>query len=251
MINEGIHTKLKEVYDEFDRHARIHNIDYSVDADYRNAQGYRLLDCNDVPGFLRHIANFVKDRSVNLDYDGSPVNYDHMRENDFSVNTYNPLFMFTLKSIQEENMLNEDQYKHPTKKHTRDQAQFPSSSREHETAFTYKNGGKKKKKKDKTLSDSKEFGDRLMGAISEQIVAAVDPEILFTRNQADLECPEAEEALKDALQAESTALTSYISLLEATENSADAIVLENMIEKCTNHINHLHTLMGDSDDRTS
>lgn len=238
-----IDAKLKEIYDEFDRHARIHNIDYSIDADYHNVQGYRLLDCNDVSGFLRHIANFVKDKPVNLDYDGVSINYDRLKKRDFSVNTYNPLFMFTLKPIQEDSKLDEEQYKHPTTKHTRSQAPFPSSSREHETAFTYKQGKTKKMKK-KTLADSKSFDDKLVDAINENIVSAVDPEILFTRDSVNLEDPEnVEEALQDALQAESVALNRYLAVLEATENESHAIMLENMIENCTKHIDHLRTLI--------
>jgi hypothetical protein len=251
MINEGIHPNLKEIYDEFDRHARIFNTDYSIDADYHNVQGYRLLDCNDVSGFLRHIANFIKDKPINLDYDGSTINYDRLKENDFSVNTYNPLFMFTLKSIQERKM-NEEQYKYASKSHTLKQAPFPQSVGEHDTAFSLKTpaGGprtKKKPKKKRTLTNSKNFDDRLIIAINENLTGAVvptEPEILFTRDQANLNNPEdMENALEDAIQAESIALTRYLAILEATENDANTIIFENMIEKCTKHINQLRNLI--------
>ena len=50
--------------------------DYSIDADYYNVQGYRLLDGQNATEILRHIANYVKDRPVNLEYNGDIVNYD-------------------------------------------------------------------------------------------------------------------------------------------------------------------------------
>ena len=79
MINEGIHDRLKEIYDEFDRHCRSNNIDYSIDADYYNVQAYRLLGHNDVSNVLRHMSNYVKDKWVSLDYDGFPVDYDDLK----------------------------------------------------------------------------------------------------------------------------------------------------------------------------
>ena len=104
MIKEGIHDRLKEVYTEFDRHCRSSNIAFSIDADYYNVQSYRLLGHNDIPGVLRHMSNYVKDRWVDLEYDGFAVDYDEMKNKDFNVPTYNPLFKFTLKPLQEENM---------------------------------------------------------------------------------------------------------------------------------------------------
>jgi hypothetical protein len=246
MIRESIHKRLKEVYDEFDNHCRINNVGYSVDADYCNVQGYRLLDCNDVPGFLRHMSNFVKDRDVNLNYDGAPVDYDRLRENDFSVNTYNPLFMFTLKPLQEKTMpLNEEQYKDPTRSHTLKQAQFRDSFEEHDTPFTYKRKKKKKKKKSSDLANEEKFEDRLQEAIQENIVTAVDPDILFIRNPAEPAGDDTEEVLQDALQAESVALSNYLVLLENAKSDGDAYLLEGMVEKCTANINQLRNLIKD------
>ena len=94
-----IHERLKEVYDEFDHHCRINNVDYSIDADYFNVQGSRLLDGKDIANVLRHMSNFVKNKWVDLSYDGTPVNYDALKQTDFTVPTYNPLFKFTLEPI--------------------------------------------------------------------------------------------------------------------------------------------------------
>ena len=250
MIKEGIHDRLKEVYDEFDRHCRVRNIDYSIDADYQNVQGYRLLDCPDVPDFLRHISNFVKDRSVNLQYDGFSVDYDDLKNNDFNVSTYNPLFMFTLETIAEDDMINERQRKTPTMAHTDKQAQFSPSFRPNKPGFQYESGGKKKKKKEEPKEETSEsfgrkepFGERLMSAINETIVQQIDPDILFTHNPVEHE-EDVEESLKDAVQSESLVLNKYLAILERVDGEEQTIILENIISKCTNNINALNGLLS-------
>jgi hypothetical protein len=252
MIREDVHDRLKEIYDEFDHHCRINNVDYSIDADYYNVQGYRLLDGHNAIGVLRHIANYVKDRPVNLEYNGHAVNYDDLKSTGFNISTYNPLFKFTLESIQEDEMLNEDQYKGPTNAHGRRQAAFPSSSRNLKTRDTYEGegGGKKKtKKKDKDKSESlirhDKFEDRLLKSINETVgLSFKDPDILFTKNDADAE---EEEDLEEALKIESAMLRRYLASLEKSEDELTSVLFEGMVERCNKQITSLNRLIKERD----
>lgn len=245
-----IHERLKEVYNEFDQHCRNYKIDYSIDADYYNVQGYRLLDSNGINEMLRHMTNFVKDKWVDLEYDGRPVKYEDLNRPEFKVPTYNPLFKFTLRSIQEGNMdnINEDILKGPSNAHGRKQAAFPSSFRKLKTRDTYENGkGKKKKKKKKTVSDSLDptisFNDRLASSISENVgVSIVDPEILFTINPAEKKDPE--ESLEDALKAESLALEKYLTVLDQIDDDNKTAIVESLIDRCSQQINEINELLG-------
>ena len=240
-----IHDRLKEIYDEFDRHCRAQNIDYSIDADYYNVQAYRLVGHNDVSGVLRHMANYVKDKQVNLDYDGFPVNYDDLREKNFNVPTYNPLFKFTLEPLQEDKMLEEDQIKGSSNAHGRKQSAHPSSFRRNKTRDTYdEDPPKKKKKTEESLDRSLSFEDRLLDSINENVgISMVEPEILLTRNPAEKE-EEEEESLEAAVQAESLALSKYLSILENSDDEEKCVVLEGLIERCTLQINELNRLRG-------
>lgn len=243
-----IHDRLKEIYDEFDHHCCNHNIDYSIDADYYNVQGYRLLDGKYAPDVLRHMSNYVKDRWVDLEYDGFPVNYNDLKSNNFNVATYNPLFKFTLKPIQESKMsLKEDAYKTPNNAHGLRQAAFPSSFRKHKTRDTYEgeSGKKKKKKKEKPFSESSPFEERLSERIDESI-SMVEPEILFTRNNNVTEISDDwEEDLKDNLESESKLLTQYVKKLEESKSEYQAAVLESLIENCSQRIMLISDALGD------
>jgi len=245
-----IHDRLKEVYDEFDQHCRINNIDYSIDADYYNVQGYRLLDSKDIVNTLRHMSNFVKDRQVELSYNGSSVNYNDLKENDFNVSTYNPLFKFTILSIQEEEEMQEDQFKGPTNKLARSQSQHPSSFRRNKTAFTYEGDGeggkKKKKKKKKKENDTFEegtFQNRLDSSIQEMMdLSFKEPDILFTRNGVESEANDTEELpqkVDDCIELEKEAVRGYLDAMESTDNEAISAQLEIMIEGCANRIKTL------------
>jgi hypothetical protein len=251
-----IHDRLKEVYDEFDRYCRSNNVDYSIDADYYNVQAYRLMGRNDVSGTLRHMSNYVKDRWVGLEYDGFPVDYTELKSKDFDVPTYNPLFKFTLTSLQEEDMpINEDSLKGPTNAHGRKQAAFPASFRKLKTRDTYEGegkGGKKKKKeekKDESLDRSLSFEDRLLLSINETVgLSMVEPEILLVRNPAEQpEVEDEEESLNSALQAESLALCKYLAILENTESEATSAIVEGLIGRCTKQINELNELLENKD----
>jgi len=254
MINEGIHDRLKEVYDEFDNHCRSSNISYSIDADYYNVQSYRLIGHNDIPGVVRHMSNYVKDKWVGLEYDGFPVNYDDLRSNNFNVSTHNPLFKFTLKPLKEGDMsVNEDSIKSVTNAHGRKQASFPSSFRKHKTRDTYEGDTKKKGKKEKkTKSESLDcgsFDDRLSKSIAENVgLSIIDQDILLTRN-ADFKSEETEEeSLKDAIQAESVALSKYIAILENTEDEKISVIIEGMIERCSAQIKEAQNLLRSKSD---
>ncbi len=258
MINEGIHNRLKDIYDEFDSHCRINNIDYSIDADYYNVQGYRLLDNNGITNTLRHMSNYVKDKWVDLEYDGFPVNYDNLKKSNFNVSTYNPLFKFTLKPIQEDDMsIQEDSLKNPTNAHGRRQSAFPSSFRKLKTRDTYNNGTtpkkkkkkKKKSKKKKKVSESLDqdlpFGDRLLSSIHENIgVSIIEPDILLTRNPAEQSEEDEEEFLEDSLKTESLALCKYLTILEHTNDESRVMIIEDLISSCTTKVNKLNELLG-------
>ena len=240
-----IHERLKEIYDEFDRHCRISNVDYSIDADYYNVQGYRLLNGNKVTDVLRHMSNFVKDKWVDLEYDGFPVKYEDLKNSNFTVSTYNPLFKFTLKPIQEGNMdnLEEDSIKGPSNSHARRQASFPSSFRKLKTRDTYENGAPKKKSKKKQEESfvRRSFEDRLIDSINENAsLSIVEPEILFTKNDADRD---EEENLEDVLETESKNLTRFMKLLESSEDEGQAAMLESLIENCTSRISLLNRII--------
>jgi len=106
MLNEGIHEWLAEVYDEFDRHCRVTNTDYSIDADYPNFQGYTILSCPDFDGFLRHISNFIKDRPINMTVNGTPLVYDDLNNREFRLpKRRNNLITFALTPLQERNKM--------------------------------------------------------------------------------------------------------------------------------------------------
>lgn len=254
-----IHDRLKEVYDEFDRFCRSNNVDYSIDADYYNVQAYRLLGRTDVSGTLRHMANYVKDKWVGLEYDGFPVDYVELKAKNFDVPTYNPLLKFTLKSLQEEDMpLNEDSLKGPTNAHGRRQAAFPSSFKKLKTRDTYEGegkGGKKKKKKKKgkkeeeSLDRSLSFEARLLQSINETVgLSMVEPEILLVRNPAEQPEEESEEeSLNSALQAESLALCKYLAILESTDDEKTGAIVEGLIDRCTKQINELNELLENQD----
>jgi hypothetical protein len=231
-----IHDRLKEVYDEFDRYCRSNNVDYSIDADYYNVQAYRLMGRNDVSGTLRHMSNYVKDRWVGLEYDGFPVDYTELKSKDFDVPTYNPLFKFTLTSLQEEDMpINEDSLKGPTNAHGRKQAALKKK--------------KKEEKKDESLDRSLSFEDRLLLSINETVgLSMVEPEILLVRNPAEQpEVEDEEESLNSALQAESLALCKYLAILENTESEATSAIVEGLIGRCTKQINELNELLENKD----
>jgi rubrerythrin len=254
MIREGIHDRLKNVYDEFDRHCRTNNIDYSIDADYCNVQAYRLVGHNDIPGVLQHMANYVRDKGVGLDYDGFPVKYDELKSNNFNVATHNPLFKFTLTSLQEDEVsINEDSIKGSNNAHGRRQSAFPSSFEKNKTRDTYgaKKTTKKKKKKKKVAKESLDltasFGDRLDDSLNEHVgLSMVDPDILMTMNPAERPEDE-EESLESALQAESIALTKYLAILEGSDDEHRRAIVETLAERCTQQINELNRLIGGSD----
>ncbi len=240
-----IHDRLKEIYDEFDHHCCNNNIDYSIDADYYNVQGYRLLDGKYASDVLRHMANYVKDRWVDLEYDGFAVNYDDLKNSNFNITTYNPLFKFTLKPIQESKMLKEDAYKSPNNAHGLRQAAFPSSFRKHKTRDTYEGeSSQKKKKKKKSLDESSPFEARLDERIDESI-SMVEPEILFTRNDNGNDAENWEEELKDNLESESKLLTKFVKKLEESQNEYQTAVLESLIENCSKRITLISDALGD------
>jgi len=241
-----IHERLKEVYDEFDHHCRINNVDYSIDADYFNVQGYRLLDGKDITNVLRHMSNFVKNKWVDLSYDGTPVNYDALKQTDFTVPTYNPLFKFTLEPIQEDKM-QEDQIKGPTNKMARVQSQFPSSFRRNKTAFTYNGEGKgtpkkkKKKKDDKDPFKENSFNKRLEDIISEMDLSFKDPDILFTRNEvgSDEDEDKLEDKFERCIELEKESVRQYLVTIESTNSEVIAAQLELMIEGCASRVKTL------------
>jgi hypothetical protein len=246
-----IHDRLKEVYDEFDRHCRFENIDYSIDADYHDVQGYRLLDGSKVVGVLRHMSNFVKDRWVDLEYNGFPIDYNDLKSSDFNVSTYNPLFKFTLKSIQEDEMdnLHEDSLKGPSNAHGRRQAAFPSSFRKLKTRDTYEGGGKKKKKKEKAENESLDrsisFEERLDESINENVgLSIVEPDILLTKNEAP---SEEESNFEEELELESKNLTKLMGILESTEDEYSAAIIESLIENSSDRISLLNKIIRGPD----
>lgn len=236
-----IHDRLKEIYDEFDRFCRSSNIDYSIDADYYNVQAYRLLGPTDVGGTLRHMSNYVKDKWVDLEYDGFRVDYNEMKSKNFNVPTYNPLFKFTLKPLQEEEM-NEDSIKGSSNAHGRKQAAFPSSFRKNKTRDTYEDD---KKKKDKTKKES--FEDRLLSFLNENVgLSMIEPDILLVRNTAE-KPEEEEETLEGALKAESKMLQRYLSILESSEDEKIIAIVENLADRCTKQISELENLLENED----
>lgn len=243
MIKEGLHERLAEIYDEFDRHSRITNTKYSIDLDHYNLQGYRILDCHDFNGFLRHISNFVKDKWVDMVVDGVPVNYSDLDNPDFNIaKSEEPIFQFTLSAIQEDDMLGESQYKNPTKAHTREQTQHPSSFRENEPGIgQYKSSGKKKKKK-KSMASTEGFEDKLDSALSEGVgVQFTEPQVLFTRDeQLGDNSPNA--SLATARNTLTGVLDQYHYALKHAEGDVVGHITD-MIENCTSQINDIDRLL--------
>ena len=243
MIDEGLHGRLAEIYDEFDRHSRITNTKYSIDSDHYDLQGYRILDCHDFKGFLRHISNFVKDKLVDMRVDGVQVNYDDLNDPDFNVaKSEEPIFQFTLSAIQEDDMLDESQYKNPTKAYTRKQHQHPSSFRENEPGIgQYKNGKGGKKKKEKVKKEN--FEGKLDSALSEGIgIQFTEPEVLFIRDeQLGDNSPNA--SLATARNTLSGVLDQYhYALKHADDDMASHIT--GMIENCTSQISNIDKILN-------
>jgi hypothetical protein len=256
VIPEGIHERLAEIYDEFDRHSRITNTKYSIDADYFNMQGYRVIDCPDFMGFLRHVSNFVKDKDIDMEIDGSPFHYNDLDTPGFQfAKTEEPMFKFTISALQEDEMLNEKQYKDPTSSHTRQQAQHPSSFRPNKPGIgQYGNGKKnekngKKKKEEKTLSAGK-FSDKLTDALSENMdIQFSEPEILFTQDQHNGDIDPCV-SLENAKQSLYSALDQYhYSLKNAEGPMIDH--LNSMINNCTSQISDIDSILGECNDRSS
>ncbi|MHA2065997.1 MAG: hypothetical protein ACXABY_16620 [Candidatus Thorarchaeota archaeon] len=235
-----IHERLKEIYDEFDHHCRINNVDYSIDADYFNVQGYRLLDSKNITDVLRHMSNFVKNKWVDLSYDGNPVSYDELKSTNFAVPTYNPLFKFTLQPIQEDEM-QEDSIKGPTNKMARSQHQHPSSFRKNKAGLTYETEGapkKKKKTKDDDPFEVESFDARLENTISEMDLSFKEPDILFTRNEVESD-DELEDKIDRCIELEKETVRHYLDAMESANNEEVSAQLELMIEGCANRVKTL------------
>lgn len=247
MIKEGIHERLAEIYDEFDRHSQITNTKYSIDADYFNMQGYRIMDCNDFQGFLRHIANYVKNKEVDMEVNGSTLKYDDLFDPSFSLKqTEQPFFKFTISAIQETEALDEMQYRSPDKSYTAKVSPFRASMRGNKPGFQYENGGKKRKKKqkkDKVNSDS--FERRLDSILAENMdLSFTEPEVLFTRDSGLTQEGDYSSYLKNARDSLSSCLDQYYF---AVKNISDKKTIRSMnkaIENCTRQINGIDEILG-------
>lgn len=256
-----IHERLKEVYDEFDSYCKLNNIDYSIDADYYDVQGYRLLNQKDVKNVLRHMSNFIKNKWVDLEYDGFPVDYNNLKRENFDVPTCNPLFKFVLKPIQEDDfpLTTEDQIKWSNNLHARRQAMFPSSFRKLKTRDTYvtnnTNGDSKKKKKKsakrnkKMLENKLSFNERLWSSINENVgnISFKSPDILFIKNDNnsdnDDDLSKFKTIITSLLDSESTNLEKYVALLNRCTNDEIQEELELLIEYSTIKIRLLSNLI--------
>ena len=245
MIKEGVHERLADVYDEFDRHSRNTNTRYSIDADYFNMQGYRVMDCPNFQGFLRHITNYVKDKQIDMEVNGTTVNYDNLQDPGFSLKqTEQPIFKFTLSAIQEEE-IEEMQRKSPTTAHTVRQAPFRSSIRPNKPGFQYETGsGKKKKTKKKTaIKDS--FENRLNSVLAENLdLSFSEPEVLFTKDSTIVKDQDYTSYLYNAKNSLTQCLDQYHYALKNVSDENMIKSMNDVIENCTNQINTVNEILG-------
>lgn len=243
MLREHVHKELADIYDEFDRHSRITDSDYSIDADYPNFQGYTLLKCRDFDGFVRHISNFVKNRPVDFRVNGSPVDYYQIdklprRRNNLVTFALTPLQEKTMKkkkskNKKEEEIMDENQYKFADTKHARDQNPRLNSSNAHKrSAFEESALG---------------FEDRLKETLSEEI-SFTEPDILFTQSSHAIEPkPEEEddltklEELKEDLNKQ---IKKYISIRESSNSDYIITATENLIESCADRIREIDEIIN-------
>jgi len=258
MFNK-IHERLAEVYDEFDKYSRITNTEYSIDADYPSIQGYTILKCNDLDGFVRHIANFVKDKWVDMSFNGVGLEHNDLDKQNFHLpRKRQNLIQFTLTPIEENTCAicgketigdiiiidnkfyhkgckpqttTEDQYKFPEGKRKRDMnPRGGAALRKQKTAFTYEN-----------------FDRRLDDAISENVdISFKEPEVLFTKSE-DLDHGLDKEELKSHLSSAKIAneeiLSKLVAILEHIADDKLANDIENLIENYTSQISNLDRIL--------
>lgn len=244
MLNEHIHRELAEIYDEFDRHSRITNTDYSIDADYPQYQGYTILKCPDFNGFIRHIANHVKNRPVDFRVNGNEVDYHQIGQ--LPQRRHN-IVTFAVTPIQEEDemskedkkkdetedeeIMGENQYKYADTKHARDQNPRLNSKYAH--------------KKSAFEEANLKFDDRLKTVLDESI-SFTEPEILFTQTTHAIEPNEDETEELEGLKEELTQqIQKYMSLLDSTNNEITIAIAEDIIESCTSRIKQIDEVLSD------
>lgn len=241
MLDEHVHRELAEIYDEFDRHSRITNTDYSIDADYPKMQGYTVLKCPDFDGFLRHITNFVKNRPVDFRVNGCEVNYHELnklprRRHNLVTFAITPLQEEEMKKkkkhVEEDEIMDENQYKFADTKHARDQNPRLNS----------KNAHKRSAFEEANMS----FQERLEETLSEEI-SFTEPDILFTQATHAVEPTDSEdekeelEGLKEELNAQ---IQKYMGILESTNNEITLAIAEDAIESCTQRIRQIDEVLN-------
>lgn len=165
-LDEGIHDALRAIYDEFDHHTKMSNTKWGVELDEPNEQSFRVTDCRDPMGLLHHIANYIKDYPVALEVNGLPIHFQDLSSSRFEIppRKGGTIYKFMVKPIQE---LDEDTLKFPSNKHGREQSEWRSSYRRHQTRDTYEGNSEKK---GKNMREFKDFGSRL----EESVMSAIN-----------------------------------------------------------------------------
>ena len=251
MLSEGIHERLADVYNEFDKHSYITNTDYSIDADYYDMQGYTILKCHDFDGFIRHIANYIKNKPVDMLINNTSVEYDNLNDRNFRIpKRRNNLITFTITPLQEEEMedkMEDKKDKNPSTAEPVGEDQYKFSSNKVARKQNPRNRSKYRKT-GKTAFSVESFEKRFKNAVSEE-VEFVNPEILFTKSFHTMpEIEEVEEDPNEILEENkkilSNMLERYLTKLENTNNEKTIVVLEQLIEECIIKINKINEMKG-------
>ena len=255
MLNEQIHQTLKEVYDEFDRHARITNTNYSIDADYPTIQSYRIITCPDIQRFVRHIANFVKTMPIKMSINDKDITYDDLNLKGFRYPIRrNNLIQFSLEPLKEKNMKtcktckkeiadttkqviidNENYHKkcRPSAK-SEDQYHYPEASRKGKLNPR----GRASLRKQKGAYTYEDFANKLDKIIDENVeLGFKEPEILFSIN--DTPSYDLSSQLESIKTAHENIINNCLFLMENSDDVITLSRLEDMIEHSNTCLNYL------------
>ena len=155
MIGESIDPRLLEAFKIFDSFCRKNGVRYSIDSDEHNQQGY-LVKLGDHDALREHMTSELNDKWVVMDTDNNRLD--------------GTLFTFGIKVIGEKEIVDEDQYKSPTKRHIRRQSAFPSTFGPSKSFGGIKGYGRSSQKLGKKLSEALKLKSDLLARDNKTII---------------------------------------------------------------------------------
>lgn len=241
-LTEELDNNLQQIYKTLDDYCSKNNINYSIDCDEANEQGYLISKNSKIHDLVDHMKKQIEAQNNKIvmtinPQPSSPLNIGTLP----SVRKDGTLLHFAIKSIQDSIVQGEDQIKSPTTKYLRSQAPYRSSFGKAKSF----GGITKSTYKESTMLNMDPFSDRLHNSLNEHIeISFAEPDVLFahTQHPAD-EAPNKTESIKQAIALESQILEQYMSLIETTKDEELLVVLESTVERCNDNIRKLETLL--------